>query len=478
MATIVHDIAEHLGRGESFSVINNNSTVAPHSYIDALRYRWDSTFHNECAGRLADLLISNLREAPRHTTIAASLADERTITVKTFLKQEKGSTDSRIELLKKEFLAFELCIPADAFDAPCNAGFMKFASSPPLKRYLFEYRDMLQLDPETHEILIRAGGTFTPWSQAKNIIAEAPRARLQQRWMYGPNGLQNENMYDWTELKPYKKGDPATWNYQYVFEFCVCCSDTPNQTGDHTWIRLKDPEGNIYSVGIYRPGKRDWTDNYKLPFRIKKGHLMQPDVSEFWPMDIFKIPVAITRDEFLQMKKALEDDKLHDDLTFQLFQGNCTLYAAKIASIAHIKLPTGKPAWHFIMPNIVISVVNTASEYIPEIILKVIRVCAACILNLIALVLGASVVDAAVSAVNPDQQAHIASFWDFFDYDKLVLHHPNTLGKETFARVSEWRQRQVQRLELQKEAAAEEEKAGIDAEIARVRLDLPADFRC
>lgn len=478
MATIVHDIAEHLDRGEGFSIINNGSAVEGHSYIEALRHRWDSAFHNECVRRVADVLIRCLKEAPRPATIAAALSDERAITVKTFLKQEKSSTDPRIEILKKEFLAFKLCIPTDAFDAPCNAGFMKFASSPPLERYLFEYRDTLAVDPASLEIQIRAGGRFTPWSQAKNIIAEAPRARLQQRWMYGPNGLQNENMYDWTELKPYKKGDPATWNHQYVFEFCVCCSEEPNQTGDHSWVRLKTPEGDIYSVGIYRPGKRDWTDNYKFPFRIKKGHLMQPDVSEFWPMDIFKLPVAITRDEFLQMKKTLEEDKLHDDLTFQLFQGNCTLYAAKIASIAHIKLPTGKPAWRFIMPTGVERIVNTVSEYIPEIVLKVVRVCVACLLNLITLALGASVVDDAVSAVNPGQQAHIASFWDMFDYDKLALHHPNTLGKETLARVSAWRQKEVTRLELQKVSAAEEERSSIDAEIAHVRLDLPPDFRC
>ncbi|MDB6081156.1 MAG: hypothetical protein JWO53_428, partial [Chlamydiia bacterium] len=310
----------------------------------------------------------------------------------------------------------------------------------------------------------------------KGMIAEAPSSKPLQRWMYGSKGLQNKNMYEWSELQPYKKGDPATWDHQYIFEYCVCCTDNPNKTGDHTWIRLKTPEGDIYSVGLYRPSKRDWRDNYKFPLRLKKGYLMQPDVSEFWPTDIFKIPVAITKEHFLQMKKMLETDKRNDKLVFQLFHRNCTLYVAKIAAIAHIKLPTAKLAWHFLTPSLVEKKIEKIALYLPEIVVKIVRVVVGVFLNFFLLALGATIVDAAVFEKNNQQEPHIKNLSDFFDYRKTELNHPNILGKEIAAGIAKWRTSEIARLEKLKISGAFKENEEVDAEIKRVRFALPAAY--
>ncbi|MDB6080771.1 MAG: hypothetical protein JWO53_43, partial [Chlamydiia bacterium] len=147
----------------SKAVLGNKETTLGsrvRSGIEGLRYYIDWTFLNECKGQKAELFTRYLKDAPRHVSIREALNDARTVTVKTFLKDVKGSVDSRIRKLKNELLAFQLGMDAVLFDLPCNAGFLKFASSPPLERYLFEYNHQLQVDPLTQEIQILADGKY------------------------------------------------------------------------------------------------------------------------------------------------------------------------------------------------------------------------------------------------------------------------------------------------------------------------------
>ncbi len=470
MASYVHDMHVALQNNVSFSVVENNGpTVEQQSFFSWLYHRINPAFYHESVAIIAEVLAKSLQEAPRAFSVKAALADEKVACARLFLKQEKHRNDPRIDELQKELLAFKLGLDARCLDLPVNNGFSRFAVNPPLERYLFEYDHSLKVNYMTGEIQILANGCYTPWSQAINSIAQASVAKPYQGWLYGPEGLQNENMYAWKELKPYRKGNPAAWNHQYIFEFCACCSDNPNKTGDHSWIRLKTAEGDIYSVGLYRPGKQGLKDNYNFPLRIKKGYLMQPDVSEFWPMDHFKIPIAITKDEFLQMKRQIEEDKRRDAETFQLFHGNCTLYAAKIAKIAHIRLPTAKAVWRFIFPKAVQQGIDALSWYVPESIQKVVNAVVGIFFNFLQLLLGASLVDHEVCLTNTTVQPHIANIWDLFNPAKSNLNHPNTLGKDTRDYIFNWRNQETKRLEGLKATADE---------IQRVRFDIPPECRC
>ena len=102
------------------------------------------------------------------------LNDERAITARTFLKQEKSLKDPRIQELQKQLLAFKLGQEASVFDVPCNDGFYAFASSPPLERYLFEHQHELTIDSNTREIQILVQNQYRPWHSAKAIIATSP----------------------------------------------------------------------------------------------------------------------------------------------------------------------------------------------------------------------------------------------------------------------------------------------------------------
>ena len=478
MTSYVHDMHLALQNNLGFSVVQNDELkVEQHNFLSWLYHSINPAYHHENVATIAEVLAKSLRDAPRALSIKTALSDEKVACARLFLKQEKGRIDPRIDELQKELLAFKLGVAAGCLDLPVNSGFSEFAANPPLERYLFEYHHKLEVNYITGEIQIMANSQYQPWSKAKKIVAKKPASKPQQRWLYGSQGLQNEDMYVWQKLKPYKKGDPATWNHQYIFEFCACCSDNPNKTGDHSWIRLKTPDGDIYSVGLYRPGKQGLSDNYKFPLRIKKGHLMQPDVSEFWPMDHFKIPIAITEDEFLQMKQQIEEDKRRDEETFQLFHGNCTLYAAKIAKIAHIKLPTAKPVWRIIFSKPVQAGFDALSAYTPECIQNVVNAIVGVFFNFLQLLFGASIVDHEVRLTNTTVQPHIANIWDLFNPAKSNLNHPNTLGKDTRDYIFGWRSQEKRRLEDLKAAAQADEIRRLENEIQRVRFNIPTECR-
>lgn len=74
---------------------------------------------------------------------------------------------------------------------------------------------------------------------------------------YSKNGLVSNNVYDWSMLEPFyvESSTPPPWGDRYLFEICSWIVNRPRLIGDHTFIRLKTPQGEWYSVGQYRPQK-------------------------------------------------------------------------------------------------------------------------------------------------------------------------------------------------------------------------------
>jgi hypothetical protein len=74
---------------------------------------------------------------------------------------------------------------------------------------------------------------------------------------YNYLGLIDRGVYDWEVLTPFyiEPQSPPPWGNRYLFEFCSWIIDRPRMMGDHTYIRLKTPQGEWYSVGQYRPQK-------------------------------------------------------------------------------------------------------------------------------------------------------------------------------------------------------------------------------
>ena len=352
--------------------------------------------------------------------------------------------EPRIKNCRRELLALKLGLLPEVFHH--NPGFEKFAEENHLERYLLEYRQGLLVDPEEKRLSILMDNRYVAWESAQEAMACFPRhmGSPLQPWRYGPKGIQQDDMYDWVHLRPYRWSDPEEWGWRYLFELVVCCGENPHKTGDHGWLRLRTPEGNVYSVGLYRPQKRSLSDNWKAPFRVKRGYLMMPDVSEFWPGKIRSLRVGITREQFQTMVRAIERDKSQDRRIFQLFQSNCVLWAATIAREAGVEIPVGRcSALRLLVPR----PLEPFLDAVPALLQAIAGRVAAIFINSIQLLLGAGIVDEEVTQHNgPGVRPHIGSWGDFFDPEKMALHHPWTFGNDTLRGVERWRAAQVARL--------------------------------
>ncbi len=254
-------------------------------------------------------------------------------------------------------------------------------------------------------------------------------------------------MFQWKELHPFKVIPNPPWGNRYIFEMCATCGEKPRIIGDHSWLRLKTPKGEIFSIGIYRPDKNPGVNgHFNNPFKVKKGTLMQPDVSEFWPDNIESLGFEISKTTFQAIKAQVEVDKMVDDGTFQLFQGNCAAYVLKIAKTANITLPLSLPFLRILTPFWLQRLFNAAyyNPFVPEIARKVTYVSFAVLMNLVQVVFGGLIVDEeVVKKVGPHVKPNINSFWDLFDVKKVEILSPYKLGKVMRPYIELMRQKQI-----------------------------------
>jgi hypothetical protein len=463
----IDSIISSLNRRETIALTSSNR-AAPMGLFARL-WRWcDVKFHEERLSKLAAVVANMISQQPRIPIEEAT--KNPPLKAARILLKEAVRHKVDLPILRKEVTAAKLGITAHTLDN--NPGLQQFTEDHHLERYLYIYKDPLQVDLKTHQVALRKEGKFQPWSTISKEIQgwTKPARQPQLAWVYGQDGIQNKDMYDWTELKPFLKGNPADWHHQYVFEFCACHNPQSFKNGNHSWVRLKTPSGDIYSIGLYRPDKMDWTDNLRTPLRIKPGELMQPDVSEFWDYPITTVDFAINEETFLKIKQTIETDKKNEDQIFQLFNNNCVLYNKKLASISGVDLPTQDIALSYMAsPSIVQSVGNFMSK-LPSFVQKVALYVTAFFLNIGQILLGATIID---DRLNEQQRKkavpHLNSFFDLFDINKIYFNHPNTLGYKTRLSVLNWRQKEI-------EALTETDSNILDKRIKEISLSLPPAY--
>jgi hypothetical protein len=429
-------------------------------------------FRNEHLGRQAESLAKSFRNCFRQN-VALAQNNPLVLAGRRFFKNLPQLVDPRIDICRRELLALKLGISSDVFTK--NPGFEKFATDTHLERYLMEYQHSLHVDPHSEKVSILSNGEYMRWEETVQLIESFPKQTGSPilPWVYGQKGLQSDDMYNWSKLKPYKRTDASEWGFRYIFELAVCCADTPHKTGDHGWLRLKTPEGDVYSVGLYRPGKRSLSDNWKLPFRLKHGHLMMPDVSEFWPCEIRSLKIRITEQQFYAMVSTIEFEKTQDQLIFQLFQSNCVLWAQHIAESVGVKFPyTGDSCARLLVPRCIEPIVDACYDLLPSCVKKVSEISLAIIFNTAQIALGAGVVDKEVKKKNGSYvQPHISSISDIFKPSKMNLHHPYTFGNETLPRIEGWRVRETALLEQTRSSCTNQKE--LDQQIDDMRYTMP-----
>lgn len=440
-------------------------------------WHWrDVEFHAKRYSDLAGMVARIVAVQPRMTIEEAS-HDQVLVVGRKLLKQIKARKYSSLEIegLKKEITAAKLGITTGVLDR--NPGLQRFVEQNHLERYLLHYGHAPKVNEENGEVsfLLQGKGEISWREIARHAATWQSFSRTPvQPWNYGREGVQHQNMYEWTELKPYMTDDPSKWHHQYVFEICSCYNPESTKEGNHSWMRLKTPSGDIYSVGLYRPGKSSGPfHNIEKPFRTKPAYLMQPDVSEFWDFAISSVAVIINEDIFYKIKARLEADKAREDeLVFHTINDNCLLYCKKIGALANVKLPTKENIVNSVLPERVIRMIDRAVSCLPRCIQKVCHAVTAFFINIGLVFLGSNHVDKTLTAKQrANAVPQFRSLKDLFDIKKSHVDHPSTFAFKVVKKVQQWRERMIAET-----ISAEETLEVLQDKIWRIQLSLPPEY--
>lgn len=438
-----------------------------------LKHLGNKEFHRQREEKITLVFAEELKKLPRMTPAEAKehpLVQAARQYTKRIRKQPDHAETFRS--FRMEFLAAKLGITSRHLED--NLSFTEFAIKYHLENYLLTHNHTIRIS-KNNELKLLKDGKYVKWSQVpQEILAPLTidgEKRSRLAWKYGMHGLQNKDMYRWEKLEPILHENSANYDYNYIFEFNVCCADKPQNGGDHTWPHLKHPNGDIYGGGLYSQGKKGLVQNLRSPFRMKKGKLMSPDVSIYWPCKIFKIEVAIDEKSFYEIKASIEEDK-KNPVAFNMFNHNCTMYTNNKAAIAGIHLPTASTIFEIFLPQKLR--IRKIIRVIPKCIRVFLLYLQAFLINLFQVFLGATKVDPAFKAKVPDAKPHIEKFSDIFKPSKAAFHHPFILGKVIRDELLDWRKRKVQKLEgMLKELKDEAQRVDLEKRLRMVRYSLP-----
>lgn len=386
--------------------------------------------------------------------------------------------------------AAKLGVPIETFNESINPGFFAYAQKARIDRHLLLHKHTLQVDKTTFKISILREGRFCSWESIPPSALQPPK-KLANRdlmyWGYGKNGVQSKDMFNWKELKPYKQVDPK-WKNRYIFQFHICVLTRTQCVGSHGWLELQTPKGEVYSAGLYRVGgKPGMSKMFEDPMRVTCGAIQSPDCSPLWPMPQDFLEVEITREQFTNIKKSIEEDHALDKRPFQSLHHSCPRWVNEKLALAGKQIPVTSAAIRHLIPLPLLKVIDLASPYIPEIILKTARMAAACFINGLQLCLGAGKIDPSFAQKVPGFQAPL-SWWDWFNHDKAYVAHPSHIA-DVFNEVRAWRNKLIERLpkevqeyrkswkESQEQQLPFERNKDFDEQLADIELSLPPEFR-
>jgi hypothetical protein len=433
----------------AYEEVEGQPTIVPLTYWQRIWHYRDSTFRIEQDQRIGAILMKELETLTGQKP--AAIGENAIVRLASdFFRKHKDTFDPILAQYRTALAALKLGVTVENLEQ--NPGFEKFALENHLDRYLWKFDHQLSI--EDKKIRVKAKGIETAWD------------KIEKTGTYSEEGFTEEKDTVWKELKPMMTGDPEQepeWGRRYLYELCTWYSKEagPRISGDHSWIRLKTPQGDLYSVGLYMPKKHSpgWKEMLQ-PMSIFRSTLHSPDKSEFWPGQNYEtLSVEITAEQFQAMKTQIEKDQA-EGIPFQLLCSNCTKYAVKIAEIAKVQLPTDDPWPLYVFPTAITSFCATVYSVLPGFLQSVIDVIAAIFLNTVALLLGGWRVDSEV----PDSEKRdplFTSFWDFFDINKINIYHPYPIATTVRETVLDWRK---------------QESAAHPTEADKIQYQLPPQF--
>lgn len=125
-------------------------------------------------------------------------------------------------------------------------------------------------------------------------------------------GIMPWPQHDVKELFAHTTEDPAAWGNQYIYEIVTSLLDeegkTPHFTGDHSWLRLRTKDGEVYSWGVVRPSITVWQGLMQRSKMMLNGVPECPDQFETLEKKehhVLATQIPITEEQFEEIKANL-----------------------------------------------------------------------------------------------------------------------------------------------------------------------------
>lgn len=214
-----------------------------------------------------------------------------------------------------------------------------FIKSLHLHRSISAYNEVLQLDKDSGDLLIRLEGELIPVSEIReefNFFQQRIIDSQGQEYFYFEDeGLRPGSPSDWGDNIPiFRKKDKK--RVKPHLEICTIIGPEV-----HSYIKLKGVDGEVYSIGKF------WDRDAELPgyTELLKAvpAMLRMDLHDYMPHEKYfkKTKVDLTKekfDELLNYIKDLQENYQKQEGGYNLINSNCTEFVKHIAGKAGVDL--------------------------------------------------------------------------------------------------------------------------------------------
>lgn len=451
----LHEVREALSKGFHFTL--QNDEVVQDSWYTKAKKTFSRDFTTQKASDVALKLIDALKAHERLDPNAAKKSDLYKA-ARYFRKNVAPlcKANPSFSALAKEEVAFGLGIDKEVLDK--NKGLYEFAKETSFNTYLARYHDHLMVD-ENQRVSLRinpdkAKSLELPyrtirarWDEIRDKVEKdlLPEARKEKfsSFFYSEYGFTFDKFVRKIEpgtthfLRLYRHKSKHKWGNRYVYEICIHAEgEGPDIKKMHTWRRLKDPKGNSYSIGDYRPNETNATLTC-APLVVRQQN---PDSSEFTP-EYFnkKLSVQITKEQFSKLRQ-LEEARLNGTFankTFKNLNDNCTNKSLYNLEVIGIEVPNFTVSfWQAVCPNWFVKGLLKVHDALPTTVAKAATHALAVLGNLILPIFNGLKKNPNL----PNEKAVISSIKDIFDAKNMDHTSPYCLVNGPLKELEKWRE--------------------------------------
>lgn len=171
--------------------------------------------------------------------------------------------------------------------------------------------------------------------------------QLSRKYSFTGGGVQRHDYLSSDPIIPLDRQNPAEWNYEYQLEVQIVLKDKTGSgptlgKGDHAFLVLKNPTGEVYSIGKLRLSEKSSYKQFFSPLALKRGGIACPDVYSYLPTDdlyIYQKTFKIDQNQFDNILRVASHYRNYSSLSFSLLQDNCVTFLQKILKhILHIEV--------------------------------------------------------------------------------------------------------------------------------------------